>query len=845
LLLVILFNLAGNGYWIRTNQVIIGHDASGYLERSLAVANVLTQLTPQTFFQALTYHHYRPPLLYLASQPFYALLGPSFDSAQWGIVAWLVGIVLLTFAYGRALANDVVGLLAAALVGLLPMIMAMTRLYYTENLLTALVLLNLWALLHSAGFTRRGWALLWGVSLGLGLLVKWTFPIYVLLSALLVFVQVFGPRPQWRMLRPWPLVGGTLGRAGVLALVVAGLWYLPNRTQIAPLLLGHWLLLCWAILLLPFCYAWQRPTTPATNLVMGLFAGLVIASLWYLPRLEFVTQLWDVALGTDRGHYEAANPFRLANYGRYPRYLVFYDLGLLAALLILPFGFGPWLRRFWLALRQPVYTTANTANVAQRPQSFFSLHLAELVDFQRGPLSAARPAAWILWSSVVLTYVMLSLTSQDSERNLAPLLPVLILLCCDGLRAYPRKLAMGLALLWLGVLTVQYGLYTLDALTPLRLQTAPLWASSEFLVPPASDVTDLGYWIAPDVIATVDVPTGPASSLGVLVNSSNIHRSPLDYLIAQQKRNIVTKTLEADEETNWGALYACQWVLLKDGDNHDVGPTGQAMIQRVLAGDSLFTQLYQMRKRYALPNGETAFLYQRTAGPAYPYANPAMLAAAKPLVEAIQRWRTAQTPLLIANADLAVWLGLNRLEATPLFVLNPETTTPTLAAQSAATLFVVLDNNAQTLQKWLDKHAVKAAEIGNDQIALAIYGLAQQALVDLPGDARWPALAVTQIQSQVQLQPGAVLPVQLAMTGQTSGALKASIRLLDPSGQVVAQNDVAVTAQIHLGLFLPPAAPPGAYTLAMVLYDPADLKPIADNHGTSVVPLTTIKVTNY
>ena len=58
--------------------------------------------------------------------------------------------------------------------------------FYTENFITAMVMLNLLALMESKRFTRRGWSLIWGVSAALGLLVKWTFPVYVFIPLLLV-----------------------------------------------------------------------------------------------------------------------------------------------------------------------------------------------------------------------------------------------------------------------------------------------------------------------------------------------------------------------------------------------------------------------------------------------------------------------------------------------------------------------------------------------------------------------------------------------------------------------------------------------------------------------------------
>ena len=67
--------------------------------------------------------------------------------------------------------------------------------FYTENFITAMVMLNLLALMESKRFTRRGWSLIWGVSAALGMLVKWTFPVYVFIPLLLVIWPLLR-RPQ-------------------------------------------------------------------------------------------------------------------------------------------------------------------------------------------------------------------------------------------------------------------------------------------------------------------------------------------------------------------------------------------------------------------------------------------------------------------------------------------------------------------------------------------------------------------------------------------------------------------------------------------------------------------------
>ena len=203
LALIILFNVLGSLYWLRQNTVLLGNDASGYLSDTLDYARFFTPISPESLFQAFTLPVYRTPGLYIAVQPFYWLFGVSMDSAQLVNVVALAGLIWITYGLGRYAVGPGVGLFSALLVGLLPMVFAMARLFYTELPLAALVALNLLALAESDGFRRRRWSLVWGVSLGLGLLVKWALPIYVLLPTLWLFWRAGLLQAWWRTWRSW------------------------------------------------------------------------------------------------------------------------------------------------------------------------------------------------------------------------------------------------------------------------------------------------------------------------------------------------------------------------------------------------------------------------------------------------------------------------------------------------------------------------------------------------------------------------------------------------------------------------------------------------------------------
>ncbi|MBX3013965.1 MAG: glycosyltransferase family 39 protein [Caldilineaceae bacterium] len=821
LALLLLINVSAHLYWLGQNVVLIGRDASGHLERTAQIATLLRQISPQTLFQALTYHDYRPPALYLFAQPFYQSFGHNMDSAQLTNVFLMALILLLTYGLAVQIVRPVVALLAVAMTAFLPILMGMSRLFYTENFLTAVFLLNLLALVKGNGFQRRGWALVWGITLGLALLVKWTAPIYLLLPTLWVLrAEVQTRWSAYRARQPQslghylPLQWRSLLVAAVGALVITLAVYLPNQALIRTFFLGDWIAVGWFCLLTCCFYSYTRPVSVVTNVVTALVLGVALASFWYLPRIDFLTRLNDVAFGTDRGTQEAFDPWRLTNYTRYFAFLVREHLGLLAALLILPAGLLPWLGR------------------------------------SRG-WRTARPGIVLLWSVLLSTYVFLAPLAQATERNLAPILPIIAILVADALRAYPRWLGVSLGIAWVGLLAFQFGLYTFDAGAPLQQRTASLWAQSEYLVQPATGVTDPGYWIAPDIFATLlettaqngEFPADKPVTLGMLIDNWEIHRGSFRYLLAEQQLPIELMALTESGSRGWSEMMANQWVLLKDGDNSEVAPPGQALLQRLAAGDPLFTALYQVVKRYPLPNGETASLYYRAVGSPRPQAFPVILIETAKLADAINDWWSPGATLFFSNPDVATWVGIHDLVADRIVVAQaPTDSVESLLADATGLIFAVTRYDTQQVQDALELTSDYVEEIGDGEFRLTVFWRSDQSLAPLPVAADWGDVQITGLRTTAPLVAGQVLPVLLTAQGQTDGVRKASVRLLDERGTVVAQADTALTPELRVMLFAPLARTPGIYTIAVILYDPNTLAPFLDETQQELVPLAPIQM---
>ena len=233
LAVVVLLAVGGSAYWVYHNVVLVGRDAAGHLEQSILVAKTLASSSWQGLFEATVLDEYRPPGLYLLTQPAYWLFGRNQQTALIPNIAMLGAVVTLTFVLARKVLNDWLALFAALLVSLLPMAAAMARLYYMETLLTTALLLALLALLRSDGFASRRWALALGAGLGVMLLVKWTTPIYLLVPVLYVLWRHDFWRAQRRALQApaidWRRALLSLAAAAALALLVV-----PAQSHLRP-----------------------------------------------------------------------------------------------------------------------------------------------------------------------------------------------------------------------------------------------------------------------------------------------------------------------------------------------------------------------------------------------------------------------------------------------------------------------------------------------------------------------------------------------------------------------------------------------------------------------------------
>lgn len=843
LALLAAFHLANNWLWRAANEVIFGADRMYHLVSSLAYYDILKAgVNPASLFEVLTLSGYYPPLVHLTVTVSYALFGVSADVAAMTNSLYLVLFLLAVYGIGERLAGPWIGLASAVLASLFPIVFSMSRYLYIDFALASLVAVNVCLLLRSEGFRRRGYSLLYGLSFGLGMLVKWTFvvfalaPLAVVLASPGLLAAVFrapGLRPVLGNPRRWLA-------AALMGLAVTALWFVPNVQATASLPLGYalpvlsWLSWTLTIRLLVASTAGQR----AANLLASLALAVSVAASWYLTRIDFVQDFWANAYGKPTGR---------------------------------AWGFLPYLKDLYNEHLSPLY--AGLLLLALVGLAIWRWRTAR--SWRRFLALGVDGWALVLW--VVFPYVVFSTrVSIVHSRYIMPILPPLALaiaLALGRLRpAWLRGLAVGLALLP-GLF--QFAALSFDALAPLH-EHLPL-AEGLSIQLPATGRTDRGFAVVPDVLQTVDEERrGDTAALGLLVNMQQVNNQHFAYDAYGRYSHLLRKELATVGTGHgvYGELFQCDFVLVVDPPPHyPRRPEAEATIRHLLTTpDDTFHRAFEVIKTYPLPDGQRLLLFaRRYEGDAlapqsdYEALAGALLAAAAPGDAVV----VSPPEALYALARY----GDGSLPFYPLRMAGgaaPDGEGAELLARlerDATRVWVVLDTQAGVgagLQARLAPAWYRASDAWHGPLQLLLYAPPGQraASIDLaPAETSWQngitlqqALAV-----EDELSPGQILRLDLSWQAAEPipRAYKVFVHLQAADGGLAAQRDAepldgtrpttgwrpGETIADRAGLWLPADLAPGDYRLLLGLYDATTGERVPVGSGeTDSLPLAVVRV---
>ncbi|MGB3904495.1 MAG: glycosyltransferase family 39 protein [Anaerolineae bacterium] len=608
--LLIVIQIAISWLWLSTNVVVLGWDRPRHLIESLVYSDLLKQADFRSLFRAITYSGYYPPLFHLSVVGFYRLFGPSMDVAAAVNFVHLIVLLISSYGIGREIGGRGVGILAAFITSSLPMVFAMSRYTYIEFALTAMVTLSIWLLLLSRGFTSKRYSLLFGLSVGLGLLTKWTFSLFVFPALTIVLLRAGSLSGLRKGVRSFSLEKRWLAVSVGVGLILTLSWYLPNVQRVSELSLNSLLVPASWFLLGGMIYVTKEASERGGNLAGALFVAAVVAGSWYLTRIDFVDHAFLIAWGRPERHTWA--------FEYYWDRLVSEHFSLPYMILLIAAGVG------LLVIRGKALAKSAYWRGAWRSDLFLL-------------------AVWI-----VVPYLVFSFRpSSRHSRFITPILPAAAVIMAYGLSKVrfhaARMLAIAAVVLFGSLQCLALSFDGLGWVRHAAVVELPAVGQVDFLAHnvqnqlPSSGPTDRGFWIVPAVLEYVATHGEEAEpvELGLLTNTQQLNEQHFQYIIyTDYQGQIRTRELALNlpNQRVYPQLNEVDYLLLmSDHPAHRIHPDSLRIVETILNDPPPeFQEAFRLIQSYPLPDGRVAYLYERrgTLAAAGSGKGPSLLAGA-------------------------------------------------------------------------------------------------------------------------------------------------------------------------------------------------------------------------
>jgi len=166
----------------------------------------------------------KAPLISVLPLPFYLILQTSYYSAMLVNIVLMVLLSIYIYFVTKYFDQDNKwsALFAVCIINTMPVVHEWSRIFMTEYALGVFALIWVYYLIKSDSFTNKSICVNLGIWLGLGLLIKSIFPIYILGAIIFIFVV------NIRNLDKIKIAGLHLFYIIIIGLSIAGTWYMFN-----------------------------------------------------------------------------------------------------------------------------------------------------------------------------------------------------------------------------------------------------------------------------------------------------------------------------------------------------------------------------------------------------------------------------------------------------------------------------------------------------------------------------------------------------------------------------------------------------------------------------------------
>lgn len=190
--ILLLFHGLNNYYILTKSRYCLGPDSTSYFSRTVQTFQILKKFKLNMKSVYETYERifrddFKPPLFFLTAVPF-LLFGIDKNNIIMSNLIYFAILLFATYGIGKRLYNFKVGILSAFLVSMFPTVFALSRTLMLDFALMAMVALTFYLFVLNE-FDSFKFSLITGIVIGLGILTKQGYFIFLLPMLFYLFLQ--------------------------------------------------------------------------------------------------------------------------------------------------------------------------------------------------------------------------------------------------------------------------------------------------------------------------------------------------------------------------------------------------------------------------------------------------------------------------------------------------------------------------------------------------------------------------------------------------------------------------------------------------------------------------------
>ncbi len=184
---ILIVNAIFLAYWLSVDTRPLSWDPAAHMTSTI-IYYYLLKSGQATFSNLVNVDTYYPPFYHLSAVPFFAL-GKTPDHATFVNFIYFAILVISVYCIAKELYNKEIAIYSSLFISVFAPVLTMELSFLIELALISLVTLSICFLVKSKGFTDLKYSVLFGISLGIAELTKWTAAIFIIPPAIWIIYQ--------------------------------------------------------------------------------------------------------------------------------------------------------------------------------------------------------------------------------------------------------------------------------------------------------------------------------------------------------------------------------------------------------------------------------------------------------------------------------------------------------------------------------------------------------------------------------------------------------------------------------------------------------------------------------